>query len=70
MKYGISCNSFSQKKLLKFASPEDARKWLKTETFAFATREIITRREAEKIFGRKEAERAEIWQEVRAPWEK
>ena len=70
MRYGISYNTFNQPTLFKFASSEDAKKWLKTETYAFATREIVTRREAEKIFGKKEVERAEMWEETRSPWGK
>ena len=70
MKYGISTNTFNQSTLFKFASSDDARKWLKTETYSFSTREIVTRRAAEKIFGKKEVERAEMWEEARSPWEK
>lgn len=70
MKYGISYNAFNQPELFKFASSEDAKKWLKTETYVFATREIVTRRAAEKIFGKKEVEKTEMWEEPRSPWGK
>lgn len=61
--YGVSSTyKFEWKHTVyKFTSIEDAEKWLKTETYCFAERELMSKTAAENLAGKSAVKNASVW---------